>query len=369
MTFRILRAEGTDARLWEAVLGRLPAHLRDLHYAPQYGRIYRDVYGHEPLLALYEHGAQLVVHAFVRRSLGALPFLAETGNREDYTDIATPYGFGGALVAQPAAADARNALVAFDRHFRSWCADQRIASEFVCLHPLLGNHELIARSGIATPNAEKAVVVIDLRVDEAALWSAVSRGARSSILHARRSDVSIAEVALDEPALARFHELYLDTMRRRNAHPRWHFPDSYFSACAKHLGTQGSALLVAFCEGEWASAYFLINDTRTAYYHFGASAGRWLDRRPNNLLMYESILWAKRRGMERYHLGGGVTSAENDSLLRFKSSFGGSKTALYTYGRVLAEEPYRQLCTLKRAYEERTASSIANPEYFPLYRR
>ena len=369
MTFRVLQAEGADADLWQEALEDLPAALRDLHYTPGYGRIYRDIYGYEPLLAVYRSGPQLVVHAFVRRSLEVLPFLAEAPDRAGFTDIATPYGFGGALIARPEAEDSAEALAAFDRHFRGWCIDRRIASEFVCLHPLLGNHALIARAGIAEPHAQKSVIVVDLRGKKADLLGAVSRGTRSSILRAGRSGVSVEEVAVDERALARFQALYFSTMRRRGAQPRWLFPDGYFPACVHYLGADRSALLVARCEGEWAAAYLLINDEQTAYYHFGASDERWLDRRPNNLLMYEAMLWAKRRGLQRFHLGGGVSSAENDSLLRFKSSFGGYKTALYTYGRVLAEEPYRQLCALKLAYEQRTHAAVADPEYFPLYRR
>ena len=87
------------------------------------------------------------------------------------------------------------------------------------------------------------------------------------------------------------------------------------------------------------------------------------------MLMYETMLWAKRRGLTRYHLGGGVGNAENDSLLRFKSSFGGHRSMLYTYGRVLDEEVYRRLCRLKLGYERRVGTPVTHPDYFPMYRR
>jgi hypothetical protein len=158
-------------------------------------------------------------------------------------------------------------------------------------------------------------------------------------------------------------------MVRRGAAERWYFPESYFAACARRLGESGCALFFARCEGELAAAYLLVHDECSAYYHFGASDERWLERRPNNLLMYETLLWAKRRGLARYHLGGGVTASENDSLLRFKSSFGGTKAMLYTYGRVLNEDVYRRLCELKLEHEQRTATPVAQPDYFPMYRR
>ena len=82
----------------------------------------------------------------------------------------------------------------------------------------------------------------------------------------------------------------------------------------RHYDAAGSALFFARLGGELVAAYLLIHDEHTAYYHFGASDERWLALRPNNLLMYETMLWAKGRGCAAYHLGGGVSSDENDSF-------------------------------------------------------
>jgi hypothetical protein len=369
MTFRVLQSSGRDAERWREVLTRFPPGLRDLHYTPEYGNIYRDTYGYEPLLVVYESGSQLVVQALVRRALNGLPFLAGSETRDRYTDTATPYGFGGPLLCEPEAANAPECLRAFDRAYCGWCKDERIAAEFTCLHPVLGNHAIIMQSEIVDPVVEKEVVVIDLTQPRDALWSAVSRGTRSSIKRALRDGVVVEQVAPDAVALAQFRELYIATMQRRGANARWFFPQSYFADCVRHMGAGGSALFFARCEGELAAAYLLLNDARRAYYHFGASAERWTVRRPSNALMYETLLWAQSQGLASYHLGGGVTSDENDSLLRFKSSFGGVKTMLYTYGRVLHEDVYRQLCELKREHERRTCTPVANPGYFPFYRR
>jgi len=367
MSFRVLSAQGADVDAWRALLARLPPHRRDLHYLPEYGLVYADTYGYEPLLAVWEREDELVLHAFVRRALDALPCIATSNAHERYTDAATPYGYGGPLVGDETSAG--RTLRAFDAAYRNWCSTERIAAEFVCLHPLLANHEPLIACGVAAARATKEVVVIDLSLPEDALWSQVSRGTRSSIQRARREGVVIEQVEPDDAALATFRGLYVETMRRRGAAARWFFPETYFSACVHRLGTRGSALFFARCEGEVAAAYLILNDTHTAYYHFGASEARWLALRPNNLLMYETVLWAKRRGLVRYHLGGGVSSGETDSLLRFKSSFGGSRALLYTYGRVLNEDVYRHLCALKVEHERSAREPIADPDYFPLYRR
>jgi len=369
MTFRILGPDGSDGAQWQALYDRLPPTLRDLHYLPGYGRVYRDTYGHEPFLAVLEEDDGCLLQAFVRRSLDDLPFLAQAGEPTRYHDVATPYGFGGPLPSDPGVADLPERLRRFDRELVAYFRGAGIPAEFTCLHPLLGNHRWVESAAVVPVAAEKSVVVVDLCRPEEAIWRAVARGTRSSINHARRSGVVVERVEPGERELAAFQGLYVETMRRRDAAARWFFPESYFPACLRRLGPERSALFFARCEGELAAAYLLLNDEQTAYYHFGASSAAWLERRPNNLLMYETILWAKARGLTRYHLGGGVTAAGDDSLLRFKSSFGGDRAVLYTYGRVHDDGIYGRLCELKLAHERRVHGAPLDRDYFPLYRR
>lgn len=369
MSFRVLQAHGADANAWLDVLGGFPAPLRDLHYSSAYGRIYEDTYGYRPMLAVMARDGNAVMHAFVRRSLDGLPFLAESVRSGRYEDIATPYGFGGPLVAHPDHPDSLQLLRDFDREFRAWCTAEALPAEFACLHPVLDNAGAIQASGIAQPEPAKEVVIVDLAPPVEQLWSAVSRGTRSSIQRARREGVVVSRVAPDRTALESFQQLYLSTMARVGAAQRWLFPDAYFRACVERLGDRGCALFFARVGNEVAAAYLLICDERTAYYHFGASDERWLALRPNNLLMYETMLWAKAQGCAHYHLGGGVSADENDSLLRFKSSFGGRRALLYTYGRILNADVYRELCDLKRSHEARSGTAEASSDYFPMYRR
>ena len=368
MTFEVLSAQGADIERWHDVLERFPPHLRDLHYLPEYGLIYQDSYGYEPMLAVWEEDGIMGIHAFLRRPLKDLAFLAGEGARA-FFDIATPYGFGGPLLSREETEASSECLRNFDVAFRRWCVDEHLASEFACLHPVLGNHAAVAAAGTAALNPAKEVVVLDLQAPDETLWGEVSRGTRSSIQLARREGVVVERVEADEQALRAFNRLYVDTMKRRGAAGRWFFPDSYFSDCIRWLGPQRSALFFARCEGEIAAAFLLLNDGHTAYYHFGGSDERWLGRRPNNLLMFETMQWAKRQGLSRYHLGGGVTASGNDSLLRFKSSVGGRRAVLYTYCRILNEDVYRVLCELKLRHEERVAQAVADPDYFPFYRR
>ena len=368
MDFRVLTATGKDARLWSDLVRRLPPRLRDLHFLPEYGLIYRDTYGHEPFLACASEGSNFIIQPFVRRRLDTLPFLADQESGEPAFDIANAYGYGGPLCPDPEAAGVPGLMAGFEAKFHTWCVEERIASEFCSLHPLLGNQALLAGSGIeAVP--QKRVVYLDLAPPEAVLWQDVNRGHRSSIQRARSAGVRVERVAADPANLSEFERLYGLTMDRHQAADRWYFPENYFSNCVRHLGPERVSLFFARAGDAVASAYLLLHDAGIAYYHFGGSDQAHFALRPNNLLLYETALWAKGSGHRIYHLGGGVGSGADDSLLRFKSGFGGREATLYTYGRIHDRARYERLCELKMSYERARLGRVLDDAYFPLYRR
>ncbi len=369
MALEVLGAEGRDAGRWTALVAALPAGRRDIHYLPEYGRIYRDTYGFEPFLAAWCEDAGCVIQPFVRRPLGGLPFLAGADDRDSFADIANAYGYGGPLCTATDPETSRALYRRFFPAFTEWCVGQGLASEFASLHPFLGDHQLALLDGTVPCRREKEVVYIDLAGDEAALLSRLNRGARSSVAKARRAGVSVETIAPTRAALAAFQEIYLETMARRQAAARWLFPDTYFPACVEHLGPARVSLHVARVGAAIESAYVLMHHFGTAYYHFGGTRNAHPELRANNLLMFETARWAQAAGCTRYHLGGGVTREGDDTLLRFKSSFSDRRATLYTYARVLDAAVYDALCERKRAFERASCGRESASDFFPLYRR
>jgi len=256
----------------------------------------------------------------------------------------------------------------FDPRFKEYCLRKRIASEFVSLHPLLGNRKYIPDDSTLRPCRQKEVVFLDLSLSTDEIWLEINRGHRSSINKARKNGVRIEKVEPTAENLETFKKLYYQTMKRTRAAEKWYFPQEYFSHCFECLGKDRASLFLAFVDDMPASAYLVLHAFSTAYYHFGGSDEQYYEHRPNNLLMFETALWAKRAGFSRYHLGGGVTSSPEDSLFRFKSGFSKSAATLYTYQRVHDEEIYNYLCQLKKQYEV-SINDENQSDYFPLYRR
>ena len=233
------------------------------------------------------------------------------------------------------------------------------------LHPFMADYQRALVNGYLAPKFEKNVVFIDLVQMDSGIKTSLRKGHRSSIAAARKAGAQIAKVDTSAPNLANFLQMYKETMVRRRAADRWFVPDGYFENCVHHLGADRSSLFFAIVDGEIESGCFLMHDFSTVYYHF---AGTYATRPAlgiNNLMVYETAVWAHSANFRRYHLGGGVTSSDGDSLLRFKSGFSDLRAPLYTYFCVRDKAVYDRLCKRKRIYEAAAEGASLNPILSP----
>jgi hypothetical protein len=368
MTFEILSAEKDLAR-WTALVDALPPEYRDIHFLPEYVRVYRDSYGFGAHLAVYAADEGFVIQPFVRRPLRELAFLAHAADGENFSDLANPYGFGGPVSNAADPEVARRLYRAFAGEFAEWCDREGIASEFASLHPFFVTNQLSLIQGVLAARQEKDVVYIDLTGDESKIAKGMRKGHRSSVALARKGGARLEKVETSETNLAVFGELYAGTMVRRQAAERWFVPENYFSSLARNLGAQRTSLFFAKVGDETESACLLMHDFATAYYHFAATRAARPELGVNNFMVLETAIWAKAAGFARYHLGGGVTRDQDDSLLRFKAGFSDRRAPLYIYFCVRDRAVYDELCARKKAYERETTGAESFSDFLPLYRR
>ncbi len=369
MQFSLLSMSAEESDRWSSYVRKLEPEDRDIHFLPEYGRIYQKTYGYEPYLACYEDGEDFVIQPFVKRPLDGLPFLRGHGTGERYVDISNAYGHGGPLCRCDDPDRARRLLREYDRYFRAYCVENKIASEFTSLHPLLDKQRVLLDLNLVSATRQKEIVYVDLAVPEEEIWGGLRKGHKSSVKKARKSGVSVGKVEPTSENLGILNRLYYDTMERNRAADRWYFPKEYFADCCEQLGKERVSLFVAYVGSVPAAACILMHAFDTVYYHFSGSDERFFGLCTNNLMVYEAILWAKQKGYKRFFLGGGVSSSSQDSLFIFKSGFSEKRASLYTYGRVHHSQTYEYLCSLKRAHEKATLGSELKSDYFPLYRR
>jgi len=172
--------------------------------------------------------------------------------------------------------------------------------------------------------------VLALPDDEAALRFGNSRNhgrIKWAVNKASKEGVTV-RVANDLADVRAWYPLYLKTMREVVVPPR---PLRLFEAMWREMGPQGlMRLYVAEQEGSGMIAgSIVLGIGRTAFYAFNGRLRSALALRPNEVLQWEAIHDACRRGFERYDLGEVVEGRAG--LAEFKRKWGADEVQLHRY--------------------------------------
>jgi len=204
--------------------------------------------------------------------------------------------------------------------------------------------------------APTATVLVDLDRDRDDIFAAMRTNTRRNVRRALRSGI-VVRVG-DRGDIGVLHALLRATARRQGFAP---YPEGYYTAMWDQFSPSGHAhLLIAELGGEPVSALLLIAFRDTALYKIGGWSGEARDARPNALMHWSGIEWAKHGGHRWYDLEGiDLTAARAiaagrqppesalDGVSHFKLGFGGEVVifppALNHTGRGLAGRALREL--------------------------
>ncbi|HEB79778.1 MAG TPA: GNAT family N-acetyltransferase [Rhodospirillales bacterium] len=342
-----------DEAEWLALLEQIPA--RGLGHYPRFARVYEEKGDGLAECFVYREGSLLALYPYIRRPVSRLAFIGE--HFGDYSDIVTPYCYGGHIHNAPEnrAAEFVKALRnAFDAHAR----ETGVVSEFVRFHPLLQNqagckgmfdHFFLHRDNI----------VVDSRRNEEALFRQCRPTFRRSIKKARRNGLEFEAVSPEDMGET-FATLYGKTMTRHNQTGYLNFGPDFFRILFRNLKADCRLFAVRGEKHVIAAALFL-EYGGTMDYFLGASDREFFSLFPNHLIMHGVTCWAHDRGIETVHLGGG-----RKSLYFFKSGFSKKTVPFYVGHTVHDSDTYRGLM------EERRKKSSGLPHgdsgFFPAYR-
>lgn len=342
---------------------------RDPRWSEVLAGIQHDVY----------HVANYVDHAAARERAhgiglytqedGAQAFLVvveapipEGGGR---IDALSPYGYPAPLFAIPAtwSAERRHGFLA--RTLRQWTDVLRqrgVVSCFVRLHPLIPvDHAALSVFGRILHHGQ--TVSVDLRQQPAQIWRGMRANHRTGINKAERQG---HEVLVDHnwDHLDTFVAAYAQTMSRVGAQSSYFFERGYFSGLRRALGG-GIHLLLSRIKGRVAAGALFTECNGIVQYHLGGTFDEFLHQHPHKQLYYRAMLWARDRGNQVFHLGGGLGGKE-DSLFHFKAGFSPSRHDFHTWRLVIDPVTYQQLVT---TWESRSGQASRNDGYFPPYRQ
>lgn len=268
-------------------------------------------------------------------------------------DAASPYGYSGVY----ASSDLTDSQLE-----QAWSSaleelrDRGLLSVFLRHSPLVP--QAPAHRQQAFLIVDHPTVAIPIR-DTEAMWAALESSCRNKIRKATRAGITAgvrvagdADVTEGSP----FRTLYEKTMRRRVASDFYFFGDDYFRRLRAGLGGDLHVAEAVDADGKVVAACLLMAHGHLLHYHLAGADPDGARRGANNLMLWEACRFARARGAELFHLGGGLHA--DDSLYRFKRSFGGGRRTYRTSGLILDEAKYAQLCG---------AGAVGG--FFPAYRR
>jgi hypothetical protein len=339
-----VEALGADDRRWEELVDASSA--ADVYFRPGYCRAYEAA----------DHGRAVAVvteRALFPLLLRPLPFGAEG------YDGATPYGYGGVLPLGPAGSLGSDPASEV-RQLRDWCVTNGVVSCLLRLHPLLGGPDQLSGMDEVEIHEHGPTTALDPRRIDAAT------GRLEGLSKGRKADLTIARRELrlswesDEDALERFRAVYDGTMERLGAGEFYLFPPEYYRALREGLGERLGVAL-ALRDGKSVGGALFLADRRLAHYHLSGTTDAGRELKAGTLLVHAGAAWARDRGCELLHLGGGTSGA--DSLFAFKKSFGG-ETFAYAFATLVADRDRYDELVARRAEEPEPP----RPGFFPAYR-
>lgn len=324
---------------WNKYLDKFSSIQKDIYYKEEYVKLYETEID-KAFCFVYERDEFVMLMPFLRREI------------DGFYDFETPYGYGGPIFNNDCKTSIEDALTSMCEYF----SVHHYIAGFIRFHPLLRN-AYKSRNVIPVID-DRQTIVMNTSLSEDELWQIdISTKNRNTIRKAQKAGL-IFEVDQQFNYLRDFIGLYNKTMQRLSADEFYYFTNEYYKKFVALLSDSSFLGIVKYNDKMIAAAIFMYS-SYYGHYHLSGSDKQFQNLCPNNLLLFEAAKELKRRGIAKFHLGGGNDSTPTNSLLEFKSRFG-REHCQFSIGRLIFnEEAYRKICHYW---------GLKNPEKAELYK-
>src|SRR6266480_1386825 len=357
----LLATNPADAERWRALVRR--SAVPDVYYLPAYVRAASDVEQSEPVAIVAGSDACRILAPLLIRNMSTVV----NNSRVEWIDACSPYGYGGLLnLSSVGKLDVRDLHFCF-KSLHNWCSERHLVCCVLRLHPLMHQEEWFMPEEYWQKHLRIRLrgptIAIDLKNWDASLRrpKGLRRDRRADLNCARRT-LRVTWKCGDDPdaeaSLNLFARLYTQRLGRLSTDEFYRFPGSYFSSLAalgRHLG-----IAFAWLDDELVGGNVFLAGWNYAHGHLACTNETGREYGASTLLLVEGSQWARQRGCELLHIGGGISPA--DPLEDFKRSFGGPS---YHYAYVIyIVDPgrFEQLCRIPKApwpYREHGPTSVS----------
>lgn len=338
----------THSPKWQGALRNLG---HDVYHLPEYFDISSKLEGGSPLAFLGMKKSSVLFVPFLVKKLPT-----EFSGCVIGQDATSPYGYASPLLSECDRPEEYGSLLTeMLLHFQSL----GLVSVFLRLHPLF-KYPLDLLSQIGTLVNHGQTVYIDLTNPEEGIISNFCKNHKRGINKLKRDGYT---VVIDEWSYYnKFIYLYRETMERVGATRFYFFGNDYFKQLKNSLQERLHLLTVLSKDKQVAAGGLFTGVNGIVQYHLGATSSSFLNAAPSKLMFLYAILWSKKNGFKKIHLGGGL-GAGNDALFQFKRGFSNSLADFYTWRIIVDKTKYNLLVNLHNRISDKKQYG-----FFPIYR-
>ena len=321
---------------------------KDIYYDKEYLSLYLKK-DEEIAEFSYKEDNYSFYHLAIKRPIKSI---GEIKINDNYFDLETAYGYGGYYSNTSNIDFLNRALNKFD----IYCKDNNIIAEFSRIHPF-NKTPCDIKAYYDFFVLDRKTISVNTSLSTEKRWETYPSKLRTIIRKCKKELTFRKTTNLDA-----FIGLYEKTMLKNNADDFYYFDKSYFESLLKLKNVE---LYEVLHNDNVISASFVLFGQDIGHYHL--SANDYENRKFNaNYFILDSIFdIANEKGIKEFHLGGGRTNTEDDTLLRFKSKFSPSTQNFYISGKIHDKDIYNKYITL---WEKGKDKHIEYPKFFLKYR-
>lgn len=312
---------------WNEWLKYFPIERFDAYFTEEYNRLYSDD-KHKAVCYVYEDHGKVLIFPYLLRSFDF------DGNI--YYDFETAYGYGGPITNVNDKEFSDKAL----HLFMDKCKTLNYLTGFVRFCPLLKNYDLCDGIFPILKDRHTIAMNLDMSIDD--VWKNEIHTKNRNVIKKGAKDGLTFEADYDFKYLPEFITLYNATMEKLDATDFYYFDDRYYQQL---VSTMPNCFLgvVKYNNQIVSTAIFFYTEVY-GHYHLSGSDKNALKLMPNNFMLWNAAKELHGKGVKYFHLGGGTTYADDDSLLGFKRKFSKSFYDFYLGKIIFNEDIYAKIC-------------------------